>query len=106
MRMGFGLGSSDGKRPLPLRILIAVWLLSFLIALGLLVWRDIYAPRTPSPGFPNESRGKGSAVYYVPAWFNRAITGFVCVATGLLLVIPIAQGYYSVRRIRDGETKA
>lgn len=102
-RSGFEIKWRDGKGPLPFRILLGIWLLCFLLGFGLLVWRDWKAPHTPQPNFPDESRGRGRAIYYVPTWFNPAVTVSVELAAGMFLLIPIVYGYYAPLHADRGE---
>ncbi len=80
--------------------MVAVWILSFVLAFGLITWRDIAAPRTPSPDYPDIFRGKDDAIYYVPRWFTPLFLLCLLTAGGLCMAMPAVQFLYMIMQVK------
>jgi|GEM_PF-4169820 len=71
-------------------LLVAGFLTEFL----LLLWRDVCAPSTLRPGYECMSRGRGSAVYFVPCWFNLFLHAAMGITVVAFLLLPAIYGAY------------
>jgi hypothetical protein len=92
--MAFEMRWGKGQTPLMFKIVGALFVAGLLTAFLLLVWRDVCAPSTHRPGYDCISRGRHTAVYFVPCWFNLILHAGTGVAAVAFLLLPVIYGAY------------
>ena len=89
MRMDF----KRGKTPLLFKMAVGLFFVSLGTSIGMLLWRDYFAPTKPAAGYECVSRGKYTE-YFVPCWFNRVNAAAMLSAAVGFVLMPIIYGAY------------